>query len=328
MQRFHLRRALAGVLSVALVAALAACGSSSKSSTGKTASTPASTATTASAPAAGSGPGVGKPPVTLGDKNFTEEYILGALYQQALAAKGYKVTLKGNIGSSEITYKALGSGQIDMYPEYTGTFLTTIAGDNKPPTSAAQTYKLAKAYAVKHGFTLLAPTPFYDSDALAATKAFGAKNHLSTIADLKKLGHSLKLGGAPEFATRQAGLVGLKREYGIDPTFVPLAIGITYKAIDSGQVGVFDAFTTDPQLLSGKYVLLSDPKRVFGFQNAAPVVKRSVLAAEGPAFAQTLDKVSALLTLPAIRKMNAAVALDQQPAAKVAHQFLAANGLA
>ena len=66
---------------------------------------------------------------------------------------------------------------------------------------------------------------------------------------------------------------------------MPLAIGITYKAIDTGQVDTFDAFTTDAQLTSGKYVLLADPKRVFGFQNVAPIVKKSVLAAEGPAFA-------------------------------------------
>jgi len=308
------------VLLAMCVGTLAACGSSSKSS-----SSSSSSASTA-APVA-TGPGTGKPSVTIGDKNFTEEYVLGALYQQALAAKGYKVTLKGNIGSSEITWKALTSGQIDMYPEYTGTLLSAIAGDMKPPTSASQTYALAQAYAKKHGFTLLKQTPFYDSDALAATKAFATKHGLKSIADLKKLGHSVKLGGAPEFATRYAGLVGLKQQYGINPTFVPLAIGITYKAIDTGQVDVFDAFTTDAQLTSGKYVLLSDPKKVFGFQNVAPVVKTSVLKAEGPAFAQTIDKVSSLLTLPAIQKMNAAVSLDQQSPTAVAHQFLAANGL-
>jgi osmoprotectant transport system substrate-binding protein len=319
------------VPAIALMLTLAACGSSSSSSSSSTssstASTPAATPSTSSTTAS-SGPGADKPPVVIGDKNFTEEYILGALYQQALAAKGYKVTLKGNIGSSEITWKALTSGQIQMYPEYTGTLLSAIAGDDKPPTSAQQTYTLAQAYVKKHGFELLAQTPFYDSDALAATKAFASKNGLHTIADLNKLGKSVKLGGAPEFATRFAGLVGLKQEYGIDPTFVPLAIGITYKAIDDGQVGVFDAFTTDAQLTSGKYVLLTDPKRVFGFQNVAPVVKASVVAAEGPAFEQTIDKVSSLLTLPAIRKMNAAVALDQQNPATVAHEFLAANGLA
>ena len=331
MQMSHRCKIVGAALTAAVAVTLAACGSSSKSSstsTTKAQSTAAAPGVAGGTPTpASSGPGVGKPPVTLGDKNFTEEFILGNLYSQALAAKGYKVTLKGNIGTSEITWKALTSGQIQMYPEYTGTLLTAIAGDNKPPTSAQQTYSLAKAYVEKHGFTLLNQTPFFDSDALAATKAYAATHHLTTVADLKKLGHSLKLGGAPEFATRYAGLIGLKQAYGLNPTFVPLAIGITYKAIDTGQVDVFDAFTTDAQLTSGKYVLLSDPKRVFGYQNVAPVVKKSVLAAEGPAFAQTIDKVSALLTLAAIRKMNAAVALDQQAPAKVAHDFLAANGL-
>ncbi len=93
-----------------LGATIAACGSSSSSTTS---STSAPAATSASTTPAASGPGAGKPAVTLGDKNFTEEYILGSLYQQALQAKGYKVTLKGNIGSSELIYKALQSGQIE-----------------------------------------------------------------------------------------------------------------------------------------------------------------------------------------------------------------------
>ncbi|HTX45071.1 MAG TPA: glycine betaine ABC transporter substrate-binding protein [Solirubrobacteraceae bacterium] len=263
----------------------------------------------------------------IGDKNFEEEYVLGSLYQEALAAKGYKVTLKGNIGSSELIYKALTSGQIDMYPEYTGTFLTAIANDNNPPRSAAQTYALAQAFAEKHGYMLLSQTPFADSDVLTATKAFATAHGLKTVADLKKLGH-FKLGAAPEFATRYEGLLGLKKVYGLNPQFVPLAIGITYKAIDSGEVDVFDAFTTDPELLSGKYTPLTDTKGVFGFQNVAPVVKQSLLKAEGPAFEATINKVSSLLTLPAIQKMNQAVAIDQQSPASVAHQFLAANGLA
>ncbi len=323
------RGLISAILAVAAAVLMAACGSSSSSSSSSsaTSSTPAAT-TGGSSTAATSGPGVGKPAVTIGDKNFTEEYILGALYQQALAAKGYKATLKGNIGSSEIIYKALTSGQIDMYPEYTGTLLTAVAGVTTPPHSAQDAYNQAKAFAEKHGYTLLAKTPFYDSDALGALKAYAQKNKLTSIADLKKLGTAVKLGGAPEFQTRAEGLVGLKQQYGINPTFVPLAIGLTYKALDSGQVGVSDVFTTDPQLTTGKYVLLSDPKKVFGFQNVAPVVKQSVVAAEGPAFQQTIDKVSSLLTLPAIQKMNAAVALDQQSPATVAHQFLAANGLA
>ena len=164
--------ALAAVVALGVV--LAACGSSSKKSSSSSAA--GSTSTASGGTSAGSQPGAGKPPIVMGDKNFDEEYLLGALYQQALQAQGYKVTLKGNIGSSEIIYKALTGGQIQMYPEYTGTLLTAIAGDNKPPNSAAQTYQLADAFVQKHGFKLLNQTPFYDADGLAATKAY-AKQH-------------------------------------------------------------------------------------------------------------------------------------------------------
>jgi osmoprotectant transport system substrate-binding protein len=265
--------------------------------------------------------------VTIGDKNFPEENILGALYAQALEAKGFKITLKDNVGSSEIIYKALTSGQIEMYPEYTGVLLSAVAEQKTNPTSAAAAAKEAREFLAKHGATMLDTTPFYDSDALGTTPSYAAKHNLKSIADLKPLGKAVRLGAAPEFATRQEGLLGLKQEYGVDPTFKPIAIELTYKALESGQVDVEDVFTTDAQLLGSKFTVLADPKHVFGFQNVAPVVKQSVLAAEGPAFAETLNKVSALLTTPAIQQMNKAVSIDKQSAASVAKQFLAANGL-
>jgi osmoprotectant transport system substrate-binding protein len=265
--------------------------------------------------------------VTIGDKNFTEENILGALYAQALQAKGYKVNLKDNIGSSEITYKALTSGQIDMYPEYTGTLLSAVANQTKLPKTASQAYSEAKAFAESHGLTLLADTPFTDSDVLAAKPAYAAQHHLKTVADLKPLGKAVKLGGDPPFATRFAGMVGLKQAYGVTPTFVPIAIGLSYKALDSGQVNIQDLFTTDGQLVSGHYTLLSDPKGIFGFQNVAPVVKKSVLTKEGPEFVATLNKVSALLTTKAVQQMNLAASVNKQSPAAIAQQFLHANGL-
>jgi osmoprotectant transport system substrate-binding protein len=306
---------------VALSAAIAACGSSKSSSTASSGSTTTPAATAAS------GPGVGKPAVTIGDKNFTEENILGQLYSQALQAKGYNVSLKENLGSTEIIYKALTSGQIDMYPEYTGILLSAIANQTKEPPSAGQAYAQAKAFVEKHGATLLNYTPFYDSDALATLPSYVVAHHLSSIAELKPLGKLVTVGGPPEFATRFEGLLGLKQVYGVVPTFKPIAIELSYKALESGQVNVQTVFTTDGQLLSGKFKLLADPKHVFGFQNVAPVVKASVLAAEGPAFKQTLNSVSALLTLHAIQQLNAAVSIDKQSAATVAHQFLLANGL-
>jgi osmoprotectant transport system substrate-binding protein len=310
----------------ALTVALAACGSSSSSSSSSssatTASQPATTAT-----AALSGPGVGKPAVTIGDKNFTEENILGQLYAQALEAKGYKVSLKENIGSSEIINKALTSGQIDMYPEYTGVYLSAVAKQTNLPSSAAAAYQQAKAFAETQGATLLNFTPFFDTNAFATLPAYASAHSLASIADLKGLGKSVKLGGAPEFATRTEGLIGIEKEYGVKPTFVPITIELSYKALEGGQVNVQNVFTTDGQLLSGKFKVLSDPKHVFGFQNVAPIVKKSVLAAEGTAFAQTLNKVSSLLTIKAIQQMNAAVSIDKQSATSVASQFLKANGL-
>jgi osmoprotectant transport system substrate-binding protein len=304
----------------ALSIGLAACGSSSSTSS-------SSNSTAASAPAAG-GPGAGKPAVTIGDKNFAEENILGALYAQALEAKGYKIALKDNVGSSEIIFKALTAGQIDMYPEYTGTLLSAVAEQTKSPSSAQAAYQQAKAFVEPKGFTLLEKTPFYDSNALIALPSFAGANGLSSIADLKPLGKKVKLGGAPEFTTRFEGSIGLKKEYGVVPTFVPVSIELSYKAIEGGQVNVQSVFSTDGQLLGGKFKVLSDPKHVFGFQNVAPVVKKSVLAAEGPAFAETINKVSALLTIPAVQQMNKAVSIDKQSATTVAAQFLKANGLA
>jgi osmoprotectant transport system substrate-binding protein len=324
MTRRTIRRAaLGGLTPVALALALAACGSSSSSS--KTTSATSTAVTTSSAT---SGPGAGKPPVTIGDKNFTEENILGALYADALRAKGFTVTLKDNVGSSEIIDKALTSGQIDMYPEYTGTILSDIKGQTALPSSAAQAYSEAKAFEESRGFTLLNDTPFADSDALATLPAYATAHHLKTVADLAPLGKKVILGAAPEFATRSPdGLLGLEKFYAVHPHFVPIAIGLSYKALDSGQVDVQDVFTTDGQLESGKYVLLTDPKGIFGFENVAPVVSQRVLTAEGPAFAQTLNQVSALLTSKAIQKMNYAASIDQVPPATVAREFLSANGL-
>src|SRR6202011_1811485 len=178
-----------------------------------------------------------------------------------------------------------------------------------------------------HGLKLLNLTPFFDSNALASLPGYARQHGLRSIADLKGLGTSVKLGAPPEFATRFEGLPGIKQEYGVNPTFVPVAIELSYKALEGGQVDVQNVFTTDGQLLRVKLKLLADPKHVFGFQNVAPVVRRSVLAAEGPAFADTLNKVSSLLTIKAVQQMNAAVSIDKQTATSVAQQFLHANGL-
>lgn len=313
---------------VALATVLAACSSSGGS---PSTNTNANTNGNASTPAGGSSsslPGAGKPAVTIGDKNFAEEYLLGDLYAQALQAQGYTVHLKANIGASAVIDKALTSGKIDMYPEYTGVIYTELAGLGDRPKSAQETLQGATQWEAKRGFTVLDPTPFQDANGIAVLKDYAQQHGLTTIADMSKLG-SFTFGGPPEAATRYQGVVGMKQAYGLTGVkFKPLGIGLQYQALDQHKVDSIAIFTTDGQLASGKYTVLTDTKGIFGFQQVVPVVKKSVLDAEGPAFADTLNKVSALLTTDAIVTMNKAVQIDQQDPAAVAKAFLQANGLA
>src|SRR3954471_22991035 len=310
----HLR-----ILALLLAAsfALAACGSDDNGSSGSGGSS-----------AGADQPRKGKPAVPIGDKNFTEQYVLGELYAQALKAKGYTVKLKSNIGSSEIIDKALTTGSLDLYPEYTGVILSELAHQTKNPSDPDDAYAQAKKFEEGRGFTLLDKTPFFDSDALAVKPAYAKKYGLKSVADFKKVNGKVALGAPPEFRTRFSGLVGLREEYGLNNfDFKPLSIGLQYKALDSGRIDTADVFTTDGQLQRGSYVVLKDPKFIFGFQNVAPVVSKKVLDQQGPEFADTLNAVSAKLTTEAMSRMNAAVDIDKRKPAAVAKAFLEANQL-
>jgi osmoprotectant transport system substrate-binding protein len=313
-------RALAvAILAILAALVLAACGSSSSSSS--------SASSSASAPAASTGTSGGKS-LTLGTKDFTEEFVLGQLYKQALEAKGYTVNYKENIGATEVIDRALTSGQIDAYPEYTGESVATVAKINKTVATPQENYNLAKSFYEKRGQTVSQMTPFFDTDAIGVKKAYAQAHGLVQTGDLKKLSH-FTLGARPEFLNRQQGAAGMRKVYGINNfTFKSLALGIQYQALDSGGVDAIDIFTTDPQLASGKYAVLKDPKNVFGFQNVALVISKAKLAQlGGDQFMSIINGVNKLLTSPAIISMNKAVAIDKQPAATVASAFLKANHL-
>jgi osmoprotectant transport system substrate-binding protein len=268
------------------------------------------------------------PTIVLGTKNFPEEFVLGQLYKQALEAKGFTVSYKENIGSTELIQTSLTSGKINMYPEYTGVIVQDVFHHALSAKTGAATYALARKLEASKGFTLLKPTPFYDTDVVAVTNATAKKYGLKTVADLKKVG-SFKFGGFPECKTRNTCFVGYTKTYGIsNASFLPLAGISAYAALDAGKVLAADVFSTDPPLGKGsKYTVLADPKHVTGFQNVAPIVKASLAKQLGPKFARTVNAVSAKLTLPAIVAMNKAVEVDKQSAASVAKAFLKANGL-
>lgn len=273
-------------------------------------------------------PGEGKPPVTLGTKDFTEEFVLGELYKQALEAKGYTVNLKKNIGATEIIDKALTGGEIDGYPEYLGVSVAVVARKDIVPKSDQETYDLAKEFYEGRGQVISEQTPFFDVDAIATTKKFADENGLKTVADLKKL-DSFTVGARPEFRNRFQGLKGMRSEYGLtNAQFKQLALGIQYQALDNGDVDSANVFSTDAQLASGKYTVLEDPKGIFGYQHVAMVMNKDKYEElGGQAFFDVINEVSALLTNEAMISMNKAVAIDKQDEAEVARSFLEANNL-
>jgi osmoprotectant transport system substrate-binding protein len=310
-------RRLFGLLVVmsALILAAAACGGDDEEE-------PEAQATTATETAAADGD---RPRVVLGTKNFTEQYVLGELYKQALEAKGFEVELKSDIGSTEIIDSSLTSGEINMYPEYTGTALTVVFGREGSAETADATYEQAKELYEERGQTLLDRTPFSDSDAIAVLKTTAERNGLEAVGDLKKLDR-VRLGGQPEFRTRSQGLPGLKKNYGLtNITFVPFAGISPYEALDQRRVDAAAIFSTDPPLATGKYVVLEDTEAQFGFQNVAPVVDEQL--AENDELVEAVNAVSAKLTEEAMIAMNKAVAIDQRPAEEVAAEFLRANDL-
>jgi osmoprotectant transport system substrate-binding protein len=306
-------------LAVALssASALAACGSSSgHRSPG------------ASAPQTAAQPGAGRPQVTIGDKNFTEQFVLGELYYEALKAQGFSVLLNRNIGPTEVTLQALADGQLAMYPEYIDTWNATVAGLRRPFHSLTAAYAAGQRYALSHGLELLTPTPFSDTDAIGVGLNYAVQNDLGTIADLRKVAQTLTLGAPPQFEQGPAGLPALEQAYGFVPAaFKALEIGGQYTALDQDIVQAADVNTTDGQLTTGNYVLLRDPQKVLGWGNVVPVVSTQAIRAEGPAFVDTINRVSALLTLQVIRQLNAAVDIYNEDPAAVAQQFLAAHGL-
>jgi osmoprotectant transport system substrate-binding protein len=262
------------------------------------------------------------PTITIGTKNFTEQYILGELYAQTLRKAGFRVNLKSDIGSSEIIDKALTAGSLDMYPEYTGVLLSEIAGDRRRPPAAEQSYARAKAFEEKRGFTLLAPTPFSDSNAIAVLPAYARRHKLASISDLAKV-KGLKLGALPEFQTRFEGSVGLRSIYNIkDFRFVPLQLPARYPALDKHVIDALAVFTTEGQLSAGAYKVLRDPRNLFAFQNLAPVIRSDLARKYGGRLTGPLNSLSKRLTTDAMRRMNAAVDLKGEKPAAVAARFI------
>jgi osmoprotectant transport system substrate-binding protein len=267
--------------------------------------------------------------VTVGDTNtYPEQFVLGALYQQALVAEGYSVSVDRNIGPVEVRVKALESGMVSVYPEYINVWDTSVAGAKGHFQSAHAAYEAGQQYALLNDMQLLNPTPFSDTSGLGVTVPFAVQNGLNSIHDLRKVQATLTIGGPPQFQADSPGLNQVEQTYGFVPTsFKSLPVGAQYSALDKNTVQAAAVNSTDGELASGQYFMLTDPRHVFGWGNVVPVVSQKALVEEGPAFMATINEVNKLLTQRVMRELNADVAVLGEDPVKVAQQFLEAHHL-
>ncbi len=303
-------RTMALGLLLAAVVPLAACGGGSD---------PLGTATQ---PGAGGGSTAAAGTVKVGSANFPEAALLGEVYAQALEAKGMTVTRKFDIGTRETYLKAITSKEVDLVPEYSGSLLTFYNKDAKVTAPDEVYAELQKA--LPEGLTVLDKSAAEDKNSMVVTKDTASQWSLKSIADLAAHNSELSIGAPPEFKTRQQGLVGLKSAYNVVPSqFRPLQPQATVDALKNGQVKAANIFSTDPSIAANGFVVLEDPKSLFGSDNIVPLVRTEKADALKPA----LNAVSAKLDTPALAGMVKEVVVDKKDAKDVAKAWLASVGL-
>ncbi|MEU0004458.1 ABC transporter substrate-binding protein [Streptomyces sp. NPDC006314] len=267
--------------------------------------------------------------VVVGSNNFPESTLLADIYGEALKAKGIKVTYKPNIGSRETTYGLLKNGSISVLPEYNGALLAYLDPKATPKTAEATTAAIEAKLDSK--LTLLKPSSAQTKDSVTVNAATAKKYGLtgkSSIADLKDIAKDLVIGASPEFQTRQQGLVGLKSVYGLEfRSFKALDAGgpLTQAALKKNAVQAADLFTTDPTISKERFVVLQDPKNLFGFENVQPLVHKSALNQKG---VDALDAVSAKLDTATLLDLDTQVQTQSKDPLDVAKAWLKSAGLA
>ena len=324
MKRTHPILALLAVLCLGLV--LGACGGDEEP-----ASTPSGSGSSGESSGNAIQPIAGaesKPVITVGSKNFTEQFVLGEIYSQALEAAGFKVKKQLNLGSELIAYKALQAGKISAYPEYTGTALTSFFDVKTAdvPRDAQQAYEQAKAGFAEKDITALAPTPFENTFRLGMTKEKAAEiGNPKVISDLASSAGDLSISGFPECKQRQDCLLGVQDTYGLKfGSFV--SSEQKYQVLDSGDADVAFVFTTDGDLASGKYVVLDDDKAFFPPYNVTFNVRNEVMEAIGPDGQKVIEDVQKPLTEKVMQELNARVDVDKQKPEEAAAAYLESAG--
>ena len=265
--------------------------------------------------------------IVVASKNFTESIVITHMLADLLEAKGFTVERKIGLGGTSVIHEAIVNGNIDIYPEYTGTALLVIL---KSPVvnDPAEAYRIVKdGYAKQFKLTWLEPIGFNDTYALAMRRADAEKLGINSLSTLAGHAKTLTLGSTQEFLVRPDALPGLQKTYGLDfKAARGMDPGLVFQAVANGSVDVISVFTTDGRIKANNLTVLADNKQFFPPYYLTPVVRTEILKAH-PAVAQALNALVGKIDEKTMISINASIDQDKRPADKVAKEFLKQAGL-
>lgn len=271
-----------------------------------------------------------KADLRIGSKEACESVIIGNMMADLIEAKtDLKVERKLALGGTMIAFQALDSGEIDLYPEYTGTAYATILGNSiQPGITKEEVYDLVKAQLKeRHDVDILENFGFNNTYVLAVSRETAEKYNLKTVSDLKNVNGTLRFGCSPEFAVRDDGLPGIEKTYGLKFKSIHNFSGtLMYTAINSGEVDVITAFSTDGLLQKYDLVLLEDDKNFFPPYFMLAFINGDTLK-KYPELMEPMSMMYELLDDETMQSLNYKVVEEGQDRADVARQFLLDNGL-
>lgn len=267
--------------------------------------------------------------VTVGSKDFSENIVLGEIFAQLIEAKtDLKVIRKLNMGGTFVNFEAIKNGQIDLYPEYTGTALTAQLKMDVI-TDADETYRIvSEEFDKQFNIKWLKPLGFDNTYTLAVTNEIFETYRIETFSDLAAISENLVFGAEHEFFGRQDGFDGLVKTYGMKFKGEPkkMNVSLKYQAMGSGDIDVTDAFATDGQIKQYNLKVLKDDKNFFPPYYAAPIIRKKVLK-KYPELEQILNSLEGLIDDETMMEMNYKIDVDNQDIKKVAEDFLREKGL-
>ncbi|MGT2829093.1 ABC transporter permease/substrate-binding protein [Streptococcus hillyeri] len=269
-----------------------------------------------------------KETITVAGKLGAEPEILINMYKELIEQDtDIRVELKPSFGKTSFLYEALKAGQIDIYPEFTGTVTGSLLKNSPQLSNDPETVFEAAREGIlaQDNLVMLRPMAYQNTYALAVTRDFAEEHGLTKISDLAKVQDQLVAGFSLEFNDRADGYPGLQKLYGLNFKVNTMEPSLRYQAIQTGDVNLIDAYSTDSQIKQYDLVVLEDDKQLFPPYQGAPLLKKELLD-KYPELEKVLNRLAGKISESDMSEMNYQVDVKGKPAAEVAHTYLVENG--